>query len=342
MLSSISIQGDGVAACCCARLLAKRGLPVTVQKASRPNLPSLLVSTSTQNLMVDVFGDESLFAGFPTIRKRTVLWRNQSEPVTVAHSGVVAAESILLERLWSNLEQLSPSADQPDSNEGNWVILSSKSGTNGYSHCFGSRSAIASAVELQAGTDPEACWVEALNGGWLFLLPTSRERASLISVGDTVSALLGQSRLVVDQVKSILSSTSGFPAYPRVLDPLCGRGWLACGTSAMGFDPICGEGAGNAVREAILLSAGLGFVAQGSEPEPVLEHYSTRLLGGFLKHLHLCRDFYSCGPDRDWWNGELKLLEQGITWTQQKLSGTLQPASMPRFRLVGFDLQPIN
>ena len=31
-----------------------------------------------------------------------------------------------------------------------------------------------------------------------------------------------------------------------------GSGWLACGTAAMGFDPICGDGTGYAVREGIL------------------------------------------------------------------------------------------
>ena len=335
----IAIQGDGVAACCCARLLLNRGLDVTFQKATRPSLPSLLVSPSTQNLMADVFDDGNIFAGFPVIRKRIVLWRNQTVPVTLPHSGVVASESQLLQRLWGRLEMPSETLPERDNDKADWLILSSRSAVNGKARQFGSRMATAAAVQLHPRTDPEACWVEALDDGWLFLLPNSAQAGSLISVGGSLYNLIGESRLVASQVKSLQVSSQSFPAYPRILDPLCGPGWLACGTSAMSFDPICGEGAGNAIREAILVSAAVGFLAGNPDCSSVLDHYSSRLLGGFLKHLHLCRDFYSSGPDCEWWNAELRLLEKGIDWTQQKLSTLTRSNVKPAFRLVGFDLQ---
>ncbi len=342
MLNAITIQGDGVAACCCARLLSNRGLPIDIERAARPNLPSLLVSTSTQNLMTDVFADRSLFAGFPLIRNRTVLWHNQQKALTVAHSGVVAAESVLLERLWAKLETSQLNNVETNVESPQWLVLSSKNSAKGDAQHFGSRMAIASTVNLNAETDTETCWMEALDHGWLFLLPTSGQHGSLISVGDSADSLLGKSRLIAAEVSSIQSSSHGFAAYPRVLDPLCGSGWLACGTNAMGFDPICGEGAGNAIREAILVSAALGALAEGADSGQVLDHYSTRLLGGFLKHLHLCKNFYSSGAERAWWNHELSCLEEGIHWTEQKLVSALQIQSAPRFRLVGFDLQQIN
>ena len=36
---------------------------------------------------------------------------------------------------------------------------------------------------------------------------------------------------------------------------MCGPGWLSCGTAALSFDPICGDGTGHAVREGILAAA---------------------------------------------------------------------------------------
>jgi hypothetical protein len=103
----------------------------------------------------------------------------------------------------------------------------------------------------------------------------------------------------------------------------------------MSFDPICGEGAGNAVREAILASAVIGYAANCSDVGGVLTHYSSRLLMGFLRHLQLCRSFYASVRRSDWWNGELAKLDEGIEWTRLRLSGL--PES--RYRLINFDLE---
>jgi hypothetical protein len=65
-----------------------------------------------------------------------------------------------------------------------WTIFAS---TPFYSssieHHFGSRIASASPVRLQPRHDAEACWIESLETGWMFLLPTSTESGWLLSVG---------------------------------------------------------------------------------------------------------------------------------------------------------------
>ncbi|MEI4884263.1 hypothetical protein, partial [Klebsiella pneumoniae] len=38
-------------------------------------------------------------------------------------------------------------------------------------HHFGTRRAVAVAVELRDGIDASACWIESLERGWLFMLP---------------------------------------------------------------------------------------------------------------------------------------------------------------------------
>jgi flavin-dependent dehydrogenase len=63
-----------------------------------------------------------------------------------------------------------------------------------------------------------------------------------------------------------------FSASPRIPAPLCGPGWLACGSAAMGFDPICGDGTAHAVREAILA---LAVIRGGDHGMPA--HYEARL-----------------------------------------------------------------
>lgn len=98
---------------------------------------------------------------------------------------------------------------------------------------------------------------------------------------------------------------------------------------------VRGDGAGNAIREAILASAVIGAALKGADADWLLSHYQARLKLGFKRHLALCRDFYRSGGlgRESWWNGEVEALEKGISWC----------GAEPRcaYQLVGFDLRPI-
>ena len=81
---------------------------------------------------------------------------------------------------------------------------------------------------------------------------------------------------------------------------MAGPGWLACGTAALGFDPLCGDGAGNAVREAILGSAAIRRAIATDEADSLAAHYQARLLAGFKRHVALCFEFYKSGRSGPW------------------------------------------
>ncbi len=173
-------------------------------------------------------------------------------------------------------------------------------------------------------TAEEACWIEAVEDGWLFLIS-----GWLLSVGG--DDLLKKSMLVREQIARVEEEGGRFPASPRIVSPLGGDGWIACGSAAMGFDPLCGDGTAHAVREAILASA----VIRGSpagDVEGLLAHYEGRLTAGFLRHLGVCRQFYSSGGAGEWWNGELAAVDLGIGWCRGKLGGDF------RYRLEGLEL----
>src|SRR5258708_10950048 len=132
-----------------------------------------------------------------------------------------------------------------------------------------------------------------------------------------------------------MSEAAGeFPASPRIVSPLCGPEWLACGTAAMAFDPICGDGTANAIREAILASAVVRAAARGEDTGPMLSHYETRLTIGFQRHLALCRDFYRTGHSGEWWEAELASLQEGLEWCARQTGGSPEF----RYQLSGFDL----
>ena len=323
-----------MAAATCAHLLRRAGFDPVIEPCTRPKLPAIMIGQATQHLMSDVLKRPDLFAGLTEIRKRVVCWGENAALVTLPHSAVIAPEQLLLDRL-----QL----DLPAQHDGptDWTIVASPPlPERSQIHPFGSRFASAARVNLKSHTADAACWVESVSNGWLFLLPDGSQGGWMLSVGAEPEALLAESRLVAAQIESIAKTGGRFPAHPRVIDPLCGAdGWLACGSAAMGFDPLCGDGAGNATREAILASAAIqAILLEGADPNAILDHYQSRLLSGFQRHLEVCHEFYSHGGRGDWWDAEREAIREGLAWVTKRLNG--QP--MYRFRLNGFMLEPIR
>ena len=99
----------------------------------------------------------------------------------------------------------------------------------------------------------------------------------------------------------------------------------------MSLDPICGDGSGHAVREAILATA----VIRGSARSGMLEHYQSRLHLAFERHLTLCRNYYLTGNSGPWWDAETSLLDRGLAWTRLHTPPTSQ------YRLNGIDLEQL-
>jgi hypothetical protein len=334
MNDTVLVRGDGVAAACCARSISGYGLPVSVVRSGRPKLSAVLLSEATQSLLTNLFAEEKLFEGLPQIRKRIVAWGPGAEAIALPHSALVISEQDLLERLWARV----PTPMEATEDTAAWEILSSRIDDPGADERrFGSRSAFVGNVQLKTTAVRESCWAESLDAGWLFLFPGDGASACLISVGKPAPSLLAESRLIAAQVEEPITSAAEFPAYPRILSELCGSGWLACGTAAMAFDPLCGEGVAHAVREAILASAVIRAALQGFEVESLLAHYKARLMSGFLRHLQMCHHYYSTGGTSTFWRSELQLLQRGI----DSISERLRPQSSPRYRLVGFELVEI-
>jgi hypothetical protein len=331
---SVLIRGEGVAASCCAHLLRRADVPFVVDTADRPKVPAIMLGDATQKLLADVFDRRDLFDGLPRINKRVVAWGKSAHPVAVPHSAVVVSEEALLRRIQSEISAPKPTPEHRML----WTIFASRPlPASSQEHHFGSRMASASRVTLKSGCDSGACWIESLENGWLFLLP-GPEHAWLLSVGDAAEDLLARSRLISEQIGDASAARGSFPSHPRIAEPLCEAGWLACGTAALGFDPLCGDGTGHATREAILASAVVRAGIAGADADALVAHYQNRLLAGFKRHLEACRQFYQAGLSGPWWKHELDSLDCGLGWCGRQLDG----ATRFRFRLNGFELESID
>jgi hypothetical protein len=329
----VVIRGDGVAAYCCAYLLGKAGLHVALEHVDRPRLPAIMLGDQALALIRDVFERPGLLHNLPRIEKRVVAWGPGAKPVAVQHSAVVVPEDALL-------AEVRPSAlAGPDpAQEARWTICAARPlPAPTTEHRFGSRMASAAPVALHDSCDPSACWIESLEDGWLFLIPNPPRAGWLLAVGGSPDVLLGRSTVVAAQIVRCGSSAGEFAAYARIASPLCGPGWLACGTAAMAFDPICGDGTAHAIREAILASAVIRAIAGGGAVRELLAHYQARLTAGFRRHLVLCRGFYQSGGTGPLWRTELDAIDRGIRWCDAQLSA----GAGFRYRLRGFELEAV-
>lgn len=346
MPSAVRIRGQGVAASCCARLLERGGISSISETAQRPRVPAIMLGETAQILLGDIFERQSLFDGANRVRKRIVAWGADRRLLEFPHSSVVISEQTLLERIHSSIEVANDdhsSSRAMEPVEQNWTIYASPPlPAASVVHRFGSRLARASSVKLDASSEKDACWTESLDAGWLFLLPCAPDRGWLLSVGGPVDQLLEQSSLVAAQIAEIGAASDEFPCHPRIADPLSDAvsdpGWLICGTAAVGFDPLCGDGVGYATREAILASAVIRAAAGGADVCALAAHYRTGVLAGFRKHLFACRDFYRQGRRGPWWDRQVSDIERGLIWCAEQL----KDAPPIRFRLSGFELQSVE
>jgi len=330
----IVIQGDGIAALACGSLLQRAGFSVAVRRTSRTYLPALMLSVSSQALFRDILQLPDAFPSLPRIQTRVVKWAPGSEAIALPHSAVIVSEESLLEMAKTKFRVNPTSDDTAD-----WTIISSQPLPESVIECdFGSRTATVAAVKLEKGSDSTACWIESLEDGWLFLMPDTLGSGWLISVGGPLNAQLEASRMVARQVRELGNASREFPSYPRIASPLCGEHWLACGTAALAFDPLCGDGTGHAIREAILASAVVRAAARGANVGALLAHYQARLLAGFRRHLAACHEFYQSGGSGPWWNSELESVKKGLAWCD----GQLERAGDFHYRLRGLELEQIR
>jgi hypothetical protein len=330
VMQPVLIRGDGVAAYCCAHLLQQAGIPAVLDRPTRPRLPAIMLSEAAISLLADVFGRSDLFHDLPRIRTRTVLWGSKGAPLALPHSAVVVSEQVLLDSLRPEI------AASDFSGEPQWTVFASRPLPPGcVEHGFGSRVARASSVALKSRA--AGCWVESAREGWLFLIAGGDGTCWLLSVGGADPA---RSRLFAEQIEDLGAPGGEFPASPRIIEPLSntsatGQSWLACGTAALAFDPLCGDGTAHAVREAILAAAVIRATHSGAHAVEVLAHYESRLLVGFQRHLANCAAFYRTGGDGTWWRAELHSMERGLADCAERLS------RFPgfRYRLNGYELE---
>jgi hypothetical protein len=322
----VAIHGSGVAASAAATLLGRDNIETALLPLPRAKTPVVMLSDPARALLCDVFADPGLFSDRPRIERRIVAWGG-GEPVALPHGAVILAES--------DLDALRPFCADGTGEDAHMTIHAAPPFPSGELRRFAARKAEAVEVALRFPEDRAACWIEAVADGWLFLIPVDSARAWLLCVGGAAENLMNQSRHVTARIDPAGPASAQFDVSPRLLSDLQGPGWLACGTAAIAFDPICGDGTAQALREAILASAVVDAMARGGDAEALRLHHESMLIAAMRRHLKLCADFYRSGGQGPWWQAQMAALADGFDWCTARLATRPEPRYQLRdFRLI--------
>lgn len=323
----VAIRGSGVAATSCAHLLARSGIAAELVASGRPSVPAVMLSDSALALLRDVLDRPDLFADKPRITRRIVAW-GTDEALPLPHGAITISETDLDAAL---APASSLAMGRPDI-----TLHTAAPFPAGELRRFGARSAEAAPVTLRFPEDRSACWIEAVGEGWLFLIPAGGSDAAwLLGVGASLARLVAQSRHISSRLDQLGVTSSRFDVCPRLQSALQGEDWLACGTAAIAFDPICGDGAAQALREAILAAAVITAWRDGGDMAALRAHHESMLVATMRRHLRLCADFYRSGGTSDWWRTQVASLAEGFDWCTSRLASMPEPRyQLQDFRLI--------
>lgn len=320
-----------------AHLLQGAGFACLREPGLRRPVPVIMLSDAALALLRDVFGNPALFAEKPRIERRVVRW-GSPEAVTMPHGAVVVSEDDLANVLdmfpRGNTRPTEVDIQQSNDFKADFSIFAMPPFPEGEALRFGERLSATARVTLKADAPVGTCWIEAVEAGWLFLIPDGFGQAWLLAVGGSPVALAQGAPLIGPLIESLEPAGGTFDTSPRMLDRLAGEGWLACGTAAIAFDPICGDGTAQAAREGILASAVIGALARGEDAGALATHYHSLLLASLRRHLQLSLPFYANGGAGPWWHAQYAAAREGYDRT----TALLAKLPEPRFTLQGFDL----
>jgi len=319
-----------VAIATATHLLRRAGMAVEIEPGTRRPVPVIMLSDPALALLRDVFAKPDLFADKARIERRVVRW-GAGEAVAMPHGAVVVSEDDL-----ANVLDMFPQGNFPTSRDTNGLTTIFGMAPFPVSNMqrFGERQSATARVQLSANADPATCWVESVDDGWLFLIPDSMGGAWLLAVGGAPDVLAAQAPMVAPLIDTMEPASGAFDTSPRILEQLAGDGWLALGTAALAFDPICGDGTAQATREAILASAVVTALARGEDPAALIMHYQSMLLAAMRRHLQLSLPFYGGAGSSPWWREQYAASRSGYDWCTARLATMPEP----RFALHGFDL----
>jgi hypothetical protein len=351
-MRTAAVLGSGVAALCSALILARHGWRVDLHDGDSSAGPRLVLNATTVQLVNQLFGENiALWPEAHALRGRYVRWdaaageRFFGEPATVISSQVLGRR--LRERVLGTTDRIAVASAGAEKGRAEplagdrWVIAARGRSAAGSGYRNWLRRCVLSAdVACDAATS--SAFTEATTDGWLFLFPHAPGMATLQAmVADVaadpaaqIAAMLAETTLIAPRLRETPRTATVARAAPRLRDDLCRSGWIAVGNEALSLDPLCGDGTGHALREAILAAAVVRWIEDGLPAAEALDHYRNRLQRTLAAHLRACAAFYGEVRFAGAWDAEIAAMEKGTRDLERSVAARPEAA----LRIRGFDL----
>ncbi len=353
-MKSATVLGSGVAALCSAHVLARHGWTVALGEGDSSSGPRLVLNATTVQLVKAVFGQD--IVRWPETYRLPGRYTRWDADASARYAGgpaaVVSSETLcrrLRDRVVSSApDRISVVAATAETEPaepyagGRWVISArgrNAAGTSRYRQWL-RRSALVADVACDSAMS--SAIMEATSEGWVFLFPHAPGMATLQAMVANVApapdaqlaAMLAETKSIGPRLLRSPGPAKVMRAAPRMVDDLCRLGWIAVGDEAISLDPLCGDGTGYALREAILAAGVAKWVEDGLPAADAFNHYRLRLQCTVAAHLRACLSFYRTADFHDAWEPELEAMERG----RRELESSIAAQPEATLRMRGFDL----
>jgi len=315
---SIDIAGTGVAAAVSGLLAARAGHHVNAERAS--HLPERIVAAprATVDLIEELTGIP-IAKVLPSrwLSKRCVAWEEQHFSI-MPHETLVFDAQALARIISSRIDTPAPAGAGPRNNMGRcWKLVAGGRSASASRIVAGARQAAAGWVAHLPGLDESAMLVACVPQGWLVACPHPAGGISLAAVHPATAKLTPQDALLqaVDHLwrgcaaRVEIRDNRWIPAAPSFEPGCVSQTHIAVGEAAITFDPILGDGVGNAVRSALLARSVMAAIVSGANERECLAHYRSRLAHAFAQHVYNSASHYSGAWNFAVWREEIALMQ---------------------------------
>jgi 2-polyprenyl-6-methoxyphenol hydroxylase-like FAD-dependent oxidoreductase len=305
------VVGSGVAGLSAARMLSRNGWLLRMTPSEQALRRWIALNDAAKFLLEKIWGEE-LFSGLRAHRltRRIVAW-SAPQPACIEQHFIVTDVADLVARMHWLLRPVALYAESTGADPFR-IVTGGVEASDGFAPMLvigGTRRAAQLPVVVSAAFDPHALLIEACAEGWMALLPTGEDEATLIAVsvgGLPVDRMLAASRYTSRLVAAVeVDGQTALSAPHLRLPPHDGASSLYAGHAAIAFDPISGDGAATSLRTAHLAALSLEASANGADMCALRAFYDYRLRRAMAAHLEGLAKLYGDAPFRRDWAVEL-------------------------------------
>lgn len=319
-MSYVNVEGSGPGASIVSAVLKTVGLQTSsIQTSSVGDARLVTLNGPTLFLIKDLFGRavfKKLLQLSTDLKHRVLAWEVGAEPVIVNDHALLVP--------LNDLTELFHGKEMVGSNKPPELTVEAHGRSANEGEPAGARWAFVWFLQDLVLPDQTSCYLQAVDGGWMFLAPSLK--GTLVQVTTPDSDIESGRNIALKAIAQALPSSSAscfsldstphqFDASPR-FNNIQNKDAVMIGDQMMALDPISGDGIGHILRSAILLASlvkgGYHNTAGG------IDIYYARLRHTYISHLATCEKYYQQINASNMWNRVIEDMQNQRSFLQRE------------------------